>query len=125
MIYVFDSSAMIAYLRKETGHHVVSSLFADPKNTCSAHAANLCEVFYDFRRSVDEAAAQNTLADLLRIGLIERTDFDRAFWQEAARLKADWRKISLADCFGLVLAQRLGGQAGGSISQCRVHPRDD
>jgi predicted nucleic acid-binding protein len=33
-----------------------------------------------------------------------------AFWQQAGRLKAEVRRISLADCLGLVLAATVGAE---------------
>ncbi len=42
-------------------------------------------------------------------GVLVRADFDEAFWQEAGRLKAVHRRVSLADCFGLTLTERTGG----------------
>ena len=41
---------------------------------------------------------------------MERDDFDREFWEKAGRLKATQRRVSLADCFGLTLAVRPGGE---------------
>lgn len=42
-------------------------------------------------------------------GVVERRDLSRPFWQSIGRLKARGR-ISLADCFGVALAQHLGGE---------------
>jgi len=35
---------------------------------------------------------------------------DDDFWQEAGRIKADFRRISLADCFCAALAARIDGE---------------
>lgn len=110
MIYVFDASALIAYLRDETGGVVVERLLLDPQSDCFAHALNLCEVFYDFARAEGEAGAQSAIAELRNIGVIERADLDVDFWQEAGRLKADYRRISLADCCAVALTLRLSGE---------------
>lgn len=32
-----------------------------------------------------------------------------ADWEDAAWIKADYRRVSLADCFGLALARRMRG----------------
>ena len=38
-----------------------------------------------------------------------REDLDASLWQDAARVKADYGRVSLADCCGLALARRLRG----------------
>lgn len=109
MIYVLDASAMIAYLRHEPGAAVVAVCLAEPANESYAHSLNLCEVFYDFRRSGGEQIAQQALGDLLALDIHARDDFSPEFWQAAGRIKAAHRRVSLADCFAITLAQSLGG----------------
>ncbi len=110
MIYILDSSAMIAYLRNEAGANVVERLLTDSKNICYAHAINLCEAFYDFARSSDEASAQQAITELLDLGVVERRDLDVPFWQQAGMLKAVHRRVSLADCCAIALTLKLGGE---------------
>jgi PIN domain nuclease of toxin-antitoxin system len=108
MIYVLDASAMIAYLRDEAGADVVEQALLDKTGRCLAHAINLCEVFYDLIRSGGESDALSAINDLYAMGVGERTDFDKLFWQEAGRLKAQGR-IALADCLAITLTNRVGG----------------
>ncbi len=108
MIYVLDASAIIAWLRNEPGADVVEQAIRDVNAECLVHAINLCEVFYDAHRNAGETHAQAVVSDLAAVGVAERNDFDQAFWMEAGRLKAGGG-ISLADCFGIVLANRAGG----------------
>ncbi len=108
-VYVLDASAMVAYLTGEPGGAMVDALLNDPNAVCYAHAVNLCEVFYDALRQVDKRQALQTIADLRAAGLVERQDMSRRFWQRVAELKARGR-ISLADCFGIALAQELSGE---------------
>jgi len=110
VIFAFDASANQALIRREVGWQIVRDLLAEPANTCYSHAVNLCEVFYDFHRSVDEATAQRVIRDLLGFGLVPRSDLDTDFWQQAARHKSVHRRVSLADCFCIALAQRVGGE---------------
>ncbi|MDQ3012616.1 MAG: PIN domain-containing protein [Acidobacteriota bacterium] len=110
MIYVLDSSAMIALANNELGADVVADLLADPQHKCFAHAINLCEVFYDAMRRSSEAQALKIIADLRGLGVIERRDLGPAFWQEAGSLKAIHRRVSLADCCALALTLRLSGE---------------
>lgn len=108
MIYVLDACAMIALLRREQGEDVVWAHLSDPNNTCFAHAINLCEVYYDFHRDAGETAAENAIEDLKALKVVERGDFDEAFWKDAGKLKARG-KVSLADCLAIALTNRLGG----------------
>lgn len=109
MIYVLDASAMIAYLRGEPGADVVEQSLLDADDQCVAHAANLCEVYYDFYRAGGESAAKNAVADLITLGVVERDDFSQTFWMAVGELKAVRKKISLADCCAVILANRIGG----------------
>ncbi len=107
MANVLDACAMIAYLRGEPGADMVEALLLDKNTSCMAHAMNLCEVYYDFIRTADENTARTAIADLESKGLITREDMDSQFWQEAGKYKATIKKVSLADCFAMTLANRL------------------
>lgn len=107
MTFVLDASAMIAYLRDEPGADVVAEALLDPESSCHAHALNLCEVFYDFHRASGEADALQAIADLAAVGVLGDTNLSSAVWQAAGTLKANLRRISLADCFAIELAERL------------------
>lgn len=110
MIYVLDSSAMIALANNELGADVVAALLDDPQHECYAHALNLCEVFYDTIRRSNEGQALKLITELFSLGVIECRDLDAAFWQEVGRLKALHRRVSLADCCALALTLRLSGE---------------
>jgi len=109
MKYALDACAMIAYLRGEPGGTVVDGILNDANNQCYAHAINLLEVYYNFIRGHSEAAARQAVMDLRSMGVSERRDMNRKFTQAVGQLKAQGR-ISLADCFCIVLAQQLGGE---------------
>ncbi len=68
---------------------------------------NPCEVYYDFWRALSQAAAESAINDLLALGLEQREDLDPQFWREVARIKAIYRRVSLADCCALTLAGGL------------------
>jgi PIN domain nuclease of toxin-antitoxin system len=108
MIYVLDASAMLAYLRGESGADVVENAFLNTTGQCMAHSINLCEVYYIVHRDTDEATAEAAINDFKALGVVERSDFDEALWKEAGGLKAGGG-ISLPDCFGITLANRVGG----------------
>lgn len=106
MNLVLDACAMIAFLRKEPGHEPMQSLLYNPELRCMAHVINLCEVYYDFLRVTDEPTAQQVLDDLATLGVIFRNDLDTQFWKTTGHYKSTLRRISLADCFALSLANR-------------------
>ncbi len=130
-IYVADAGAMLAYLRNEPGGKEFLAIVEEPGSTVYAHPANLVEVFYDVRRAAGEDAAQGAMRLLAEPGILFRDDLDRPFWEDAARLKADYRRVSLADCFGLALTRRVNGvflstdhhelEAINAAGVCRVH----
>lgn len=106
---IFDSSALIALLRNEIGAPVVQALLSATPS-CFMHAINVAEVFYEISRGADVLTARLTIEKFALGGLIERADFDPLFREDVAQLKADWRRVSLADCCGLALARRLGAE---------------
>jgi PIN domain nuclease of toxin-antitoxin system len=108
-VYILDACAMIALFKKEEGWEKVAGILNEPEGCCYMHAVNLCEVFYDYRKTDSEEAAQSAIDTILNLGITMRHDLDREFWQTAGRIKAERRKVSLADCFCLTLAQRLSG----------------
>lgn len=109
MIYVYDSSALLAYLNEEPGGDIVGELLADETITHYIHAINMLEIFYRIARLDDVLVARNAIADLRTTLLQERADLDAAFWEDAATLKAD-HVVALGDCCGLALARRLGAE---------------
>ena len=108
-MFVFDSNAFIAFLRGEAGAQNVRFLL-ESNAKCYIHAINSAEVFYDISRGSDVLRAREALEKLTAIGVIERTDMDIAYREDVAQLKADWRRVSLADCCGLALTQRLNAE---------------
>lgn len=106
MIYVLDSSALIAYLDAEPGGAVVRDLLSLPESKCSAHAISVCEVYYDFVRRAGSEVAWVLVEELVRAGVHIREDMDPDLWRTAGDYKAEWRRISLADCLCVALANR-------------------
>src|SRR5271157_4365447 len=80
----------------------------DPDGLCIAHVLNWCEVFYDFHRASGPNDALGAVKDLARVGVAENADIGTEFWQAVGALKAIHRRVSLADCFAVALANKLG-----------------
>jgi len=108
-VHIIDASAITALLRAEAGGEIVRSLLSNPDAVCYAHSVNLCEVYYDTIRISSRRQASLAINTLYKDGLIERRDMSRKFWHQVGDLKARGR-ISIADCFCIVLAQELGGE---------------
>jgi predicted nucleic acid-binding protein len=107
-----DASALVAYLKHETGWNVVAALLADADNDCYAHAVNVGEVYLHFLRTADRTHAEEAVEDLERAGVKVRVDLDPAFWKDVFELisvaRQPGRHLPLADAFGIGLARRLG-----------------
>ena len=110
MTYVLDASAVIAMLKGETGGSVVDALLAETADTCAIHVVNLCEVFYDLVRLMGVESARVVIAETSRSGIVIREDTDSEFWQRAGLYKAEIKRVSLADCFCMALADRLNAE---------------
>jgi predicted nucleic acid-binding protein len=100
---------MIAYLRGEAGGQLVRDVLRDPAHRCFAHVINLCEVYYEFHRAEGESVAVEALQDLEAAGVARREDNSVSFCQAVGALKATRRRISLADCFAVTLANTVNG----------------
>ncbi|MBE9143299.1 type II toxin-antitoxin system VapC family toxin [Planktothrix mougeotii] len=109
MNIILDACAIIAFLRNEAGADVVRETLLNEDNTCMIHAINLCEVYDDFYRDIGEAKTEQMIQDLTDINIITRSDLDDEFWRTVGRYKATIRRISLADCFALALANKEAG----------------
>ena len=108
-IEVLDACALVAFIDGEPGGPLVESLLNDPGSTCHVHSVNLCEVYYQSIRVGGSTKARQAIDDLISLGLKVNDDLDRPFWEAVGDQKARGR-ISLADCFCLCLAIRLGGR---------------
>ncbi|MBW8876063.1 MAG: type II toxin-antitoxin system VapC family toxin [Acidobacteria bacterium] len=103
-LYVIDSCAAVAFLQREPGAEIVAEILKDPLNRCLIHALNACEVYYDIYRRSGEGDA-SALEEVLATAGIELVEtIPSALWRTAGNLKAEWRRVSLADCVALALA---------------------
>ena len=107
MNVVLDASAMIAFLRDEAGAESVMNYIRLAERHAFAHALNLCEVYYDFSRATGANTAHDAINDLLALGITERNDLQPDFWRAMGGLKANHKRVSLADCAALALAVKL------------------
>jgi len=107
---VLDAGVLIAWLRGEIGHEVLSERLDSAETTGESffvYALNLCEVFYEYSRSDDVLTAQAVLSDTASQGVVRVELLDAPLCADASQIKAAWRRVRLADCFGLALARRM------------------
>jgi len=102
---VFDSFALIAYFRDETGADAVENLLVTASRDASIHMTdvNYAEVKYSIVKK-DGAGAWAEAAKILQGLPIEFHATSRALADCAAEFKARF-KISLADAFAAALAK--------------------
>jgi predicted nucleic acid-binding protein len=105
--YVLDACALIAYVRGESGNLVVEDVLLDSRSSIAMHAINACEAYYDFVRTDGHALAEAVIGDALSAGVVIAEDMDVSLWKAAGDLKAELRRISLADAFALAFARRM------------------
>ena len=108
--YVLDAGPIIDLLRGVPEGELVARFLRENQGSIYVHSLNWMEVFYDASRESDVLQARSFLNALEEDGLIRSDLLDENFCQDAAQLKADWKKVSLADCCGLALARRLNAQ---------------
>jgi uncharacterized protein with PIN domain len=107
-VCIFDSCAVIALLEDEPGAEAVE-LFLQESDRRLIHAINVCEVYYDMLRRNAYTKA-NALEEMLEGVDIEVFDtLPPSLWRAAGGLKADRKRVSLADCVALALTVQEGG----------------
>jgi predicted nucleic acid-binding protein len=108
-ILILDACALIAAQRGEEGGEKLLEWLADADRQVIMHGLNLCEVFYDALRRDSSTHLDSLFADANALGIRIETELGFGLIERAGRLKAHWRRISLADCVALALAEQLGG----------------
>lgn len=109
MNIILDACAIIAFFRDEIGAENVENLLFDSDNYCMIHLINLCEIYYEFYRSGGENEAEKIIKELDYMNVKIRFDLTANFWRQVSKYKATIKRISLADCFALTLANQEKG----------------
>jgi predicted nucleic acid-binding protein len=112
MNYVLDACALIALIKFEEGWEKVNALFTRAYSgeiMLYVSIVNLIEVFYGFIRSDGLEKASEILAPIYETPLVIIDHIPQVVYQEAARLKAVYKRISVADVIGLATAFDLSG----------------
>lgn len=106
MKIVFDACAVIALVKDEVGADIVEDYLLGNEYESIIHAVNLCEVYYGFLRSDGVGFTNEIIKKLEKSNVSFCEDLTKDFWQQVAKYKAEIKRISLADCFALTLANR-------------------
>lgn len=109
MNIILDACAIIAFFRDEMGAENVENFLFDSDNHCLIHIINLCEIYYEFYRSGGENEAEKIIKELDDMNVKIRFDLTPNFWRQVSKYKATIKRISLADCFALTLANQEKG----------------
>jgi PIN domain nuclease of toxin-antitoxin system len=111
--YVLDACALLAFLNKEDGWEKVRKLLVEAAHAGDTqvymNSVNLLEVYYDRLRLGDTLRLSEffTLAFESTIQIIDT--ISRPVLDEAARMKAVFRRVSLADTIGMASAVHVDG----------------
>lgn len=108
-VYVFDACAIIALLQAEAGAATVENLLEAGNHQCIVHAINVCEVYYDLYRRDGEEIADGVKEILEGYGFEVDEAVPSALWRASGKLKAEWKQVSLADCFAVALTTQEAG----------------
>ena len=103
---VLDSWALIAFFEDEPAAEAVEKILeqaAAEKHKLLISVVNWGEIYYNTRREVSEAAAEQKLQEIAAMP-IEIVGADLLLTKQAAHYKAT-KKMSYADCFGAALAK--------------------
>lgn len=100
---------MIAWLDGEPGCETVERILQHEGGPHLLHTINACEVFYHTYRRAGEARALQLATLLQRLNFTLEPSLPSSLWHEAGKLKAQWSRVSLADCVALALAIREKG----------------
>lgn len=110
MIYVLDACALIAALNAEEGGNSIKALFGDAdegKITLVMSIINLLETYYGYVRDEGRPMAIEIMKPVYTSPLKIIGSISQRVYDEAARLKGTYRRISLADAVGIATAAEL------------------
>jgi len=121
--YLLDACALIALLSDEPGGEKVDEIYsAVRRGDCSLlmHKLNLLEVYYGFWRDSGKPAADKMLMNVSASPILLVSTIADEVFGEAGRLKATYRRLSLADA--IVLAE--AHVRGAAVVTCDHHEFD-
>lgn len=103
MKYVLDASAVVAYLRGETGADNVEALLARPTAEITMHTVNLLEVYYKLASYGGEQTAKEAIDDIAALGVKIYEKVDGSLRLRSGFFKIRYPFLSLADSICIAL----------------------
>jgi predicted nucleic acid-binding protein len=106
LIYILDACAMIALLDKENGWEGVYQLIQRANREeiiLYMNIVNYLEVYYD-RLKIDIATACAFRDKIHNLGIRIIDLYENEIFYDAGRIKAEYKKVSLADAVGVATA---------------------
>ena len=105
--HVLDASALIVFLREETGDERFVELLKQDESYFAMHIVNIGELYYVFWRSDGENKAEETWSKTTEMPIRIVNSLNESFVKRVGRWKVTQR-ISYADAFALATAEEHG-----------------
>jgi len=105
--HVLDASALIVFLREETGYERFVELLKQDESYFAMHIVNIGELYYVFWRSDGENKAEETWSKTTEMPIRIVNSLNESFVKRVGRWKVTQR-ISYADAFALATAEEHG-----------------
>jgi len=101
--YVFDTSALLCYLRDEPGSHQVYKILRSKESLLHMHRVNLGELHYGIMKKDGEEKANEVLGILIQYPIQFVNDLSDPFLVTTSRFKVD-HGLGFADAFAAATA---------------------
>ncbi len=102
-VHVFDTSALLAYLRDEEGAQAVHNLLSSKKHTLKMHKINLGEVYYGVLKKEGLEKARQLYGMLLQYPVEYLESVSDALLVTAGNMKIEYN-LGFADSFAAATA---------------------
>lgn len=101
--YVLDTSALLCYLRNESGSDHVFEILRSKSHVIKMHQVNLGEIYYGLLRMDGEKKANHAYGVLLQYPIHWVEDLGDTFLMTSGKLKIEYR-LGFADSFAAATA---------------------
>ena len=119
--HIVDASALIAYFKDELGSESFAELLRDDRTVLAIHAANMCEVYYNYLRADGLSKAEEAWTKASEIvAIIEK--LDPQFVKRIGRWKVS-NSLGIADAIAAAQDIDMSADADGlrTILQDQYH----
>lgn len=101
--YVFDTSALLGYLRNESGSETIAQLLGNQRHVFFMHRVNLGELYYGMVKHHGEKQANSIYGVVLQFPVQYIEDLSDPFLMTAGKLKVQFG-LGFADSFAATTA---------------------